>query len=98
MPARRRLHAACAWTPAQELSEIQGRSGSERKNSHRRDQKDFAGTEASGKSEIARLQRRPAHDAGRPQQIGQGGNRQVRALHAARPRLEGAIVRRGLVL
>jgi len=58
MPARRRLHAACAWAPAQELSEIQGRSGSERKNSYRRDPKDFAGTEASGKSEIARLQHR----------------------------------------
>jgi hypothetical protein len=93
MTASRRLHAACAWAPAQELSEIQGRSGSERANSHGSDQKDFARTEASGKSQIARLQRRPAHDDGGPQQLIKEEIDKYAQVYAARPRLESAVAR-----
>ena len=88
-----RLDAAYAWATTQELSENQGRAGSERENSHGSDQKDFARIEASGKSQIARLQRRPAHDDGGSQQISQGRDRQVRALYAPRPWLESAVIR-----
>jgi hypothetical protein len=65
MPTSPSQAALRAWATAQELSEDQGRAGSEREKSHGSDQKNFARIEASGKSEIARVQHRPGHEGWR---------------------------------